>query len=231
MNENLIMAIERLSDEMIISRIPDVPDHIFSRKFEKRMKKIIAGTYTPKIYITPKKMTAKKFAVCLVAAILAILTFAMSVSAVRESVIKFFTQIFSTYTVVQSFKEETYPTSFEDFYTISGGIDGYDLTDRYETETEITHIYDNGERKIKFKQILKEYYDINLNTEGYDVLTIKVGDNDGMYVNMTEQNLEYLSFDNGSYVISFSVKNYNSQSCIGQNALIDIANSVQKVEN
>jgi hypothetical protein len=38
------------------------------------------------------------------------------------------------------------------------------------------------------------------------------------------------NFDNGSYVISFSVKNYNSHSFIGQNALIDIANSVQKVE-
>jgi hypothetical protein len=231
MNDNLILAIEQLSDEMILSKIPDAPDHIFSKKFEKRMKKIIAGTYTPKISITPKRITFKRLTVCVVAALLAILTFAMSVSAVRESIIRFITQVFSTYTIVKSDENAEYPETFEELYEITEGIDDYEVTQSYETPTEKVIVYDNGQYEIRFTQVFQKYYDVNINTEGYDIVPVEIGDIDGLYVYMIKQEVEYLSYDNGKYIITFTVSHYNTDNPFGQNALISMAESVQKVEN
>jgi hypothetical protein len=231
MNDNLVIAIEQLSDELIISRIPDAPDHIFSRKFEKRMKKIIAGTYTPKIHITPKRITLKKLTVCLVAALLAILTFAMSVSAVRETIFNFFTQVFATHTLVKSEDDDVYPETIEEIYEITEGIEDYEMIQSESSPMELIYIYDNGKYRIRFTQTTKAYYDINVNTEGYDIVPIFIDDYEGIYLHMENQQYEYLSYDNEAYIISIGVTSYNSESEFGQNALINIAKSVQKVEN
>jgi hypothetical protein len=230
MNDNLVIALESLSDEMIIDRIPDVPDHIFSRKFEKRMKRIISGTYSPKIHITQKRMTVKKLTVCLVAALLAIFTLAMSVSAVRETILKIITQVFATYTVVKSEDDDVYPETFEEIYEITEGVANYEVIETYETPAERVTIYDNGQRKIRFTQAIKKYYDVNINSEGYEMVTVNIGGNDGFYVDMTKQSAEYLFFDKGRYIITITVSNYESEYSIGKNALISLANSVQIVE-
>jgi hypothetical protein len=230
MNNNLAIAFEQLSDEMIISRIPDAPDHIFSRKFEKRMKKIIAGTYEPKIIITHKRNTVKKLTVLLAAALIALLTFAMSVSAVRETIFKFFTQVFATHTVVQADKNSVYPETLDEIYEITKGIEGYRVIQSNETPFDRVIVYDNGQYEIRFTQIIQKYYDNNINSERYEIIPVRIGDNEGIYINMLKQNLEYLSYDNGKYVITFTVYNYNNYP-IGQNALIEMAKSVQKVEN
>jgi hypothetical protein len=231
MNDSLIMAIEQLSDEMIIRKIPDAPNYVFSRKFEKRMKKIIAGTYAPKIYLTPKRITFKKLTACLVAAFVAIITLAMSVSAVRETIFNFFTQVIATHTVVQSDIDVSDPETFEDFYEITDGIDGYEVIDSYTTPSESVFVYDNGMYRIRFIQTIKKHYNIGINTEGYDIIPVYIGEYEGIYVNMKNQKHEYLSYDNKSYIISIGVTAYNSDLSIGQNALIDIAKSVKKVEN
>jgi hypothetical protein len=231
MNDNLIIAIEQLSDEMIIREIPNAPDHEFSRKFEKRMRRIIAGKYTPKIRITPKRITLKKLTICLVAAFVAIITLAMSVSAVREAIFSFLTQVFTTHTVVQSDIDEVAPETFMDFYEITADIDGYKLIDNYTTPSERVFVYDNGIYRIRFIQTIKKHYNIGINTEGYDIIPVYIGEYEGIYINMKNQKHEYLSYDNNSYVISIGVTRYSGELPIGQNALINIAKSVKKVEN
>jgi hypothetical protein len=231
MNENLAMAIELLSDEMILNKIPIAPDHKFSKRFEKRMRKIIAGNYSPNIRITPRPVSIKRLSVCLIAALLALITFAMSVSAVRETIINFFTQVFTTHTVVKSESDDVYPETIEEFYEIADGLDGYEIIDIFESPYENIIDYDNGKSKIRYKQIVKGQFKVNINTEGYELIPIKVGEHDGYYVDITIQKIEYLSFDNGSYDITILVTNYDNGNPIGQNALIDMANSVQKVEN
>jgi hypothetical protein len=225
------MAIELLSDEMILNKIPIAPDHVFSKKFEKRMKKIIAGNYSPDIRITPKRISIKRLSVCLIAALLALITFAMSVSAVRETILRFFTQVFTTHTVVKSDTDDSYPETIEEFYEITAGLDGYDLVYSFASQHERVIDYDNGQSRIRYKQIVEGQFSVNINTEDYELIPVKVGVHEGYYVNITDQKIEYISFDNGSYVITISVANYNNENSLGKYALINMANSVQKVEN
>jgi hypothetical protein len=133
--------------------------------------------------------------------------------------------------VVQAEKDDISPESFEEYYEITDGIEGYEMIQSYSSPSEIIYIYDNGKYNILFCQNIKKYYDININTEGYEIIPVYIGDYEGIYVHMSKQNCEYLSYDNGSYVISISVASYNNEEPIGQNALINLAKSVQKVEN
>jgi hypothetical protein len=225
------MAIELLSDEMILSKIPVASDHKFSKRFEKRMKKIIAGNYSLDIRITSKRISIKRLFVCLIAALLALITFAMSVSDVRETILRFFTQVFTTHTVVKSDTDDIYPETIAEYYEITAGLDGYDIIDSNTSPYERNITYDNGDIRLKYKQIVKKYFDINMNTEGYDVIPVKIGDFEGLYVDMSNQKIEYISFNNGSYVITILAISHNGSKTIGQYSLINLAKSVQKVEN
>ena len=79
------------------------------------------------------------------------------------------------------------------------------------------------------KKYIKEYYDIAINTEDYNMETIYVNGCEGYYVNMYNQDGQIISWDNGDYVMSILVSCDNEQ-VIGKNKLIDMANSVQKIE-
>ena len=65
-------------------------------------------------------------------------------------------------------------------------------------------------------------YDENINTEGADISTININDNEAMYFHDNHQ-YDCLIWDNGDYILVI-------YSNIGKDELISIAKSVQKVE-
>lgn len=206
-------------DEALIDNTP----HKFSPEFERKMD-ILMGKRNKKVRITPKNLL-----IAITAALLAVFIVSMSVSAVREAFINFFMNIFDTHTVVQSIDGEDAPLDFVDKYEITADMSDFELVDFREYISECEYTYKNENCTIYFTQYIKEYYDIAINTEGYDIETIYIDGCEGFYVNMYNQNGQIMSWDNGDYVLSILVS-CNNDYKFGKNLLIDMVNSVQKVE-
>ncbi len=227
-NNEFENAIKEALTEHIDEYIPlsevDFTPHDFSPEFEAKMQKLIDSIGKHK-YISRKKLIA-----CIVAAIIAACAAAMSVSAVRESFINFITNIFKTHTEVQSVADETAPLDFSDIYEITAGMSDYKLTDMSEDAFEREYIYENEYCTIYFRQYIKEYYDISENTEGYDMEEIYINGCEGYYIDMYKSNAKKITWDNGDYIISiFAI--YDDTYKFNKSKLLDMANSVQKVDS
>lgn len=206
-------------DESLIDNTP----HKFSPEFERKMD-ILMGKSNKKVRITPKRLL-----IAVTAALLAVFILAMSVSAVREAFINFFMNIFDTHTVVQSIDDKDAPLDFIDKYIITSDMSDFELVDFRKYISECEYTYENEHCTIYFTQSIKEYYHESVNTEGYEIESIYIDNCEGVYVNMYNQNGQILIWDNGDYVLSILVSCYNDY-VFGKDKLIDIANSVQKVE-
>lgn len=118
--------------------IPEDGDgsHIFSDSFEKRMERLVRST--ERIYWNWINTTAKRAAVIMVA-ILALLSSAMSVRAIREPVITFFTELYEKYIDI-SFGGDT-SNSIEHEYMPTCLPEGFTLIDKQSSATSIITMY------------------------------------------------------------------------------------------
>lgn len=223
MQNNLYRAFEETAVSRIIEKVPQMPDHKFSRKFERKMKRLIRyGCNEPTHY---HKITVKRLFVCITVALVAAVVMAFSVGAVRDFFKNFFMEVFGTHTMVQTFSDNiNAPTSIEDVYTIEvpNGFDIVYKDEIFEWSTFICYEYSKDNYYIFFTQYLKSEYNVNINTENRPLNYIEINGNDGYIVDLGN-NEYYISWDNGDYIFDITGN-------IGKNALIDIANSVQKVE-
>jgi len=201
----------------------DFTPHKFSPEFKRKMNALM-GKSNKK-----SKFTFKKLLIAVTAALLAIFIMAMSVSAVREAFLDFFTRIFSTHTVVESVDDVDAPLDFIDKYEITADMSDYELVDFMESIFKRRYTYENEYCTIYFTQYIKEYYHISVNTEGYAMEKIYIDGCEGFYVNMYNQNGQIISWDNGDYVLSILVT-CNIGYEFSKSSLIDMANSVQKAE-
>ena len=201
----------------------DYTPHKFSPEFERKMN-ILMGKDNKNV-----KITFKKLIIAVIAALLAVFIAAMSVSAVREAFFNFLMNIFDTRTVVESVDDVDAPLEFMDKYEITADMSDYELADFSEDIFDRSYTYENEYCTIYFEQNIKEYYHISVNTEGYDIEPIYIGDCEGFYVDMYNQNGKILIWDNGDYVLSILVS-CNNDYKFSKNELISIANSVQNIE-
>lgn len=196
--------------------------HTFSKRFERKMARLIRqqkSFYFPMIR-TPIRRTVT----IMVTVIIILSTTVISVSALREAFIRFITEIFDTHTEVQAIQDDTAPESFEDIYVITNIPDGFEIVfqnDNIEETPVLMTEYRNGQKRIIVNQWIKSQYDVNVNTEGFEMVRIDINGNEGFIVDMDDD--YYIAWDDGDYILEI-IGN------IGENALIDIAKSVQKVE-
>ena len=209
-------VIKEYGANYINEELIDNTPHKFSPEFERKMD-ILIGRSSKKLRITPKRLL-----IAITAALLAVFIIAVNVSAVREAFIRFITERFSTHTEVQTIPDDTAPETIENIYAITYELHDYEII--YENYNDyIRNItYKNGDLVIDYFQYVKFAYDVHLNTEGADIETLLVNGTEMIYY---KDNHEYnnLIWDNGDYIISIS-------SNVSKDELIDIANSVQKVE-
>lgn len=199
--------------------IPQMEEHIFSRKFERKMEKLINRRRKP--YYKLINRTWKR-AVCAVTAVAVSMTIVMQSEAVRSLFKDFFAYIYEKFSVLQSVDSTNAPETIEEIYAIT-----YDLSD-YEIDYEeyddysrnITYVSDNT--VIDYCQNVKSEYNLLLNTEQsvFEIILIN-----GHEAICFRDNHDYhvVVWDNGSYIITIN-------SNVGKDVLIDIAKSVQKVE-
>lgn len=197
--------------------------YIFSKNFERKMDKLIKREH--QLYFPLIKTPVRCFISIMITIIIALSMMVISVSAIREAFVKFITKVFSTHTTVQTVPDNDLPTTFQDIYEISEIPSGFELTyksENNEGEIWLNYEYRNGNECIIFNQYLKPYFEISVNTEGYDMIPIMIDGFEGFIINMNEY--YYIFWDNGDY--AFTIEGNVSES-----ALIAAAESVQKVEN
>ena len=223
MQNNLYRAFEETAVSRIIEKVPQMPDHRFSRKFERKMKKLIRHGYSEPVHYN--KIKVKRLFICITAALIAAVVMAFSVGAVRDFFKNFLMEVFGTHTTVQTFSENiNAPTSIEDVYTIEvpNGFEIVYKDEIFELTAYVHYEYFKNNDYIFFNQYVKSEYDVNINTENRPLEYIEINGNDGYIVDLGN-NEYYISWDNGDYIFDITGN-------IGKDELIEAANSVQKVE-
>ena len=219
-NENLKKALEKAMipeyDELLLRN----EKHVFSVEFERKMQKLIKRRNKPyyRMINTFGKRVACIALIILVASSVTIL----SLDALRNTVADFFVSTYEKFSSVQPVEDDIAPSTIKDIYEITYDLKEYEIY--YEDNTEyrrnITYIKDDI--LINFSQYTKDAYDINVNTEGSEITTIDINNYEAIYF-LDNHNYNHLIFDNGEYIIYIS-------SNISKNALINIAESVKKIE-
>lgn len=215
-------AISEALCEEYVSSIPEHnSDHVFSEPFNKSMEKLIKRQRKPYYKIIN---TAGKRAACIAAAAF-IVSFStvMSVDALRDALKNFFIKDLSIYSEISYIDNEmSAPDTIESIYSITYDLSGYEIDYENYSSVKRTIIYKKEDICIVYYQWVKSEYNMSLNTEGAEISQIDIQGREAIYY-CDRYNYHNLIWDNGEYVIMIS-------SNIGKNELIEIANSVQKVE-
>lgn len=215
-------TIKNFGEDYIDFSEETIIQHTFSKKFERKMARLIRqqkSFYFPMIR-TPIRRTVT----IMVTVIIILSATVISVSALREAFVRFITEIFDTYTEVQTIQDDTAPESFEDIYVITNIPDGFEIVFQNDNITEAPALiteYRNSQQRIIFSQYIKSRYNVNVNTEGYEMVRIDINDNEGFMIDMVDD--YYIAWDNGDYI-------FEIDSNVGKDILTDMVNSVQKVE-
>jgi len=116
----------------------DEIDYAFSPRFMKRMQKLFRNQ--KKAYWNLINTVGKRVAVIFVAAVILFAT-ACSFKPVRESIARFFTQVYETFS--SCFVEGDTVGAIERVYSLESPPEGFVQTDRFEGEAVITTTYQN----------------------------------------------------------------------------------------
>lgn len=200
--------------------IPNIDEHKFSPKFEAKMRKLINRHNKPYYRIT--NTVGKRVACIVIAFLVASSVTILSVEALRNAVADFFISIYEKFSTVQPIEDDSAPLTIEDIYEITYDLSEFTIDYENYNEYSINISYVNDDISIDFQQYTKEMYDENVNTEGSDISTIIINSYEAIYFRDNHQ-YDCLIWDNGDYIIVL-------YSNIGKDALISIAESVQKVE-
>lgn len=199
--------------------IPQMEEHIFSKKFERKMKKLINRRRKPYYKLINKTW---KRAVCAVTAVAVSMTIAMQVEAVRSLFKDFFAYIYEKFSVLQSVDSTNAPETIEDVYVITYDLSGYTIDYEEYDDYSRNIAYVKDDVIIDYYQVVKYKYDLLWNTEDTNMEKILIGDFEAVYF-YDNHNFETIVWDDGEYIFTIG-------SNVGKNALIDIAKSVKKVE-
>lgn len=195
--------------------------HEFSVEFERKMQKLIKRRNKP--YYKIINTVGKRVACIIVIVLLASSVTVLSVDALRNAVADFFVNIYEKFSTVQSVNEDkTAPTTIEDIYAITYDLGDYDVIYEEKDNYSYNITYIKDDVVIDFLQYTKDMYDQNVNTEDAEISTISITSKEAI-IFLDNQSYHHLIWDNGDYIL-------NIRSNIDEDALICIAESVQKVE-
>ena len=163
---------------LITAEFCDVPTDencirlVFSERFEKRMDKLVRST--ERICWNWVNTAAKRAAV-IALIVLALLSSAMSVKAIREPVITFFTEIYEKY-IDLSFVGDTSET-IEREYALTHIPSGFSLIDKQSTTTSIMTTYKSADGNLlMLDQTITAAIDTSIDNERGTVTNTSVGE-------------------------------------------------------
>lgn len=181
--------------------------HVFSKKFKKKMQKLIR--HKRSIFFQSVRLPVEKAAVVMVAAFLTISVLALGNYTAHNRYPGFFTSDHEQYTLVRCEPDEDAPLRIETVYDITGLPEGFDLT-RYEIvdptglmrnisfEDKEKHIY------VDFQQRTKYQYKVQDNTEGFPMHRALVNGNNGYFIEMFEVS-RCIRWNDDDYMFKISI--------------------------
>ena len=179
------------ADHLFVDALPsdDEINHVFSQRFERHMKRLIQKYSFGKK--KKKSHVARKRWIAILAAVIMAFSMALSVSAVRQSIFKFVSQIYEKYTQIlfsQTSSSQTSSLIFE-AYIPSYIPDGFQLVHQ-EKDDMVMLEYEKGKDFVSYDQELIENVSARINTEGVKIEDIKLnGLSAKYYSNKGIQNL------------------------------------------
>lgn len=223
-SEESLKAAVISADRLLIDNLPsdDEIDHEFSKRFERRMKKLIRKYSSGKT--NEKSHVAGKRWIAILAAVIMAFSMAMSVSAVRESVYEFITQVYEKYT--QIFFSQELSSSQADSYIFEAYIPTYIPESFQLVHQEMSDMvlleYEKGDDYISYDQEPLENVSARINTEGIKIEDTKLNGMPAQYYsNKGIQNLIWYD-DHYMYAVS---------STLDRKTVFRIAKSVPVKEN
>ena len=99
--------------------------HRFTRSFEKRMRQILRKKRG--IRPSSKRIPLRMLIAIIVTAILAGSATALSVSAIREAIWGFITEVYETFTNVRAEQDENVPVMLEEIYEVTWVPEGFEM--------------------------------------------------------------------------------------------------------
>lgn len=204
-NETLINALEIYERKRLgeYRETPFTP----SEKFERKMEKLIKSetNYYHKITRTKARRTAVA-----VAAAAALLASAMSVTAIRETILGFFISGDNNVNVIQynTEKSDAYPETIEKKYTPEYIPEGYKLEDKTSDDTMYEEYYVKGESFLDFQQFTKNAYSSASDSEFS--APKKLSGNGREYIIRKSEDMTMLVWETEGYV--FELTGFESES-------------------
>lgn len=218
---NFSKAIEDALTDEYLNLIPQVEDHQFSRKFQRKMSQLIKRREKP--YYKFINTFGKRVACVVVIFVFLSVITVMGVDALREKVFEFFVTTFSQFSTVEyDTQNKEYPTTIKKVYTIGYDLKDYSVSDEYISEVLVDIVYIKDTTIIYFSQQVKTNYDINYNTENTDIEEITINNWNGIYF---KDNHDYNSvvLDIDDYIITICAN-------LPKEQVINIAKTVRFVE-
>ncbi|MEE3428841.1 MAG: DUF4367 domain-containing protein [Ruminococcus sp.] len=172
-----------------------------SESFIKKMDKLIKSQSN--YFYKATRTKARKVAAILVAAIV-LTASAMSVTAIRESILGFFISHTSEVDVIEYNNEnpESYPKTLNEHFTPSYIPEGYKLEDETSDSTSRELYYVKGENYIDFEQFTKAEYSSASDSEFS--APEKVTDNGMEYIMRTDEDMIMLVWEDKGYVFEMT---------------------------
>lgn len=196
-------------------------EHIFSRKFEKKMSRLIKRRN--KIYYPFINNTFKRTAVAIGALVIASTVSVVKIDALREVFTNIKFNRFEKYSIIEPSDREKAPETIEEIYEITYDLSGYEVVYEMLDNTKNCVEYMKNNIYIGFDQYVKDTT-IGLNTEGAVIETVMLNEFDASYY-VDNHNYHHLIWDNGEYIFLLS------GNVEEKNTLFDIAKSIKKRNN
>ena len=225
---NLKYALENTIEQQIAEYENDLELHVFSRRFKKRMSKLIKSMGGGSLVFSERRIPMRKAVqlafIIILLAVLAVVAYAVI------SWSSFKIEEFDIYSLLNVTDISDAPLTLEERYEIAADMSGYEveilLDDDYMVDIYYANWY-HEDKFFEFRQMTKDSLR-NMRIDTEDSLqkptTIEVNSNIGMYVQHRD-GAHFILWDNGDYFIIVTASNE-----FGINELISICNSVQKVE-
>lgn len=165
----------------------------------------------------------RRRALAIIAAVAAALALTMSVTAIRERVVKFFVEMFDTYAVITTDKNADYPKTIEEQYApsyIPGGFTEKSIIVK-SRHIDVTMSNENDDEIYisQFVQGVETFIDAERRVESINVFK----ENDGVY--WESVGLRSIYFEYNKYFFTIEAR-YD----ISEEELIKIAKSLEKTE-
>ncbi len=158
-----------------------------------------------------------------IAAVVAAFALSMSVGAIRERVVSFFIEMFDTFAVITTDKNNDYPDKIEDCYSPAYIPEGFEIieTDLELFEYSITLKNKDNDTIFFFQNVqgVNKFIDTEQRVEKIKVFS----DDDGVL--WESQNIRSLYYEHSGYYFTIITRPE-----LDENVLVNIAKSIEKTE-